>query len=453
MTSLDRFHPAVREWFRRRFEAPTDAQLAGWGAIGAGRDALVAAPTGSGKTLTAFLSSIDSLFRRGLDGGLPAGIDVVYVSPLKALSSDIERNLVEPLEGIRETARSLGVTPPDIRVALRTGDTTQAERAAILREAPHILITTPESLYLMLTAERSRKLLTGVRTVIVDELHALMRDKRGAHLMLTLARLDALVADAGAPRPVRVGLSATVHPIEDAARYLVGTRRIDDAGRPDCTIVNVGHRRDLDIAIEAPPSELGAVATHEQWSEIYDRIAALIEQNRTTLVFVNTRRMAERVAHNLAQRIGEEHVAAHHGSLSKDRRLRMEQRLKSGEMRAVVATASLELGIDVGTVDLVCQVGSPRLITTFLQRIGRSGHALGRTSVGRLFATTRDELVECAALVRAVHAGRLDRVEPPVAPLDIVAQQVVAEVASREWDEDALYEMVRGATPFAALDR
>ncbi|HYM14253.1 MAG TPA: DEAD/DEAH box helicase [Dehalococcoidia bacterium] len=449
MTAPEHFHPAVRAWFNGRFPAATDAQLRGWAAIAEGRDALIAAPTGSGKTLTAFLSSIDSLLRRSLAGDLPDGIDVVYVSPLKALSSDIQRNLEQPLAEIDAIAKGLGYGPARIRTALRTGDTTQAARAAILRSAPHILITTPESLYLMLTAERSRALLRNVRTVIVDELHALMRDKRGSHLMLSLARLDALCER----RPLRIGLSATVHPIEDAARFLVGSDRTAPDGTPDCTIVNVGHRKDLDLLVEVPPSDLQAVATHEQWSDIYDRLAELIAEHRTTLVFVNTRRMAERVAHNLGARLGEEHVAAHHGSLSKDRRLRIEQRLKDGEMRAIVATASLELGIDVGTVDLVCQIGSPRAVTTFLQRIGRSGHALGLTSRGRLFATSRDELAECAALIRAVHAGTLDRIEPPAAPLDILAQQIVAECACREWTEDGLYDMVRAAAPYAALAR
>ncbi|MBI5289482.1 MAG: DEAD/DEAH box helicase, partial [Chloroflexi bacterium] len=521
MSAFESFHPAVRAWFERKFEKPTDAQRAGWDAIAQGRDTLVAAPTGSGKTLAAFLSTIDALFQEGASGpadestagggcatssnsssrsshrgqssrATPAGegarapfasrgIEIVYVSPLKALSSDIQRNLEAPLSEIREMAREMGIEPPEIRTALRTGDTTQSQRAAILRDVPHVLITTPESLYLMLTAERSRRLLGGVRTVIVDELHALMRDKRGSHLMLTLARLDALCAEHGSARPVRVGLSATVHPIELAARYLVGSEKQDAGGgardtdgasalsehltpQPplhgvergipvECTIVDVGHRRDLDLAVEVPPEELQAVASAEQWRDIYDRIAALIAEHRTTLVFVNTRRLAERVAHNLQQRLGEEHVAAHHGSLSKERRLQMEQRLKDGEMRAVVATASLELGIDVGTVDLVCQIGSPRAITTFLQRIGRSGHALGRTSKGRLFATTRDELVECAAVIRAVRRGVLDTVEPPVAPLDILAQQIVAECACREWDEDALFEMVRQATPYAELER
>ncbi|MGD0526934.1 MAG: DEAD/DEAH box helicase [Polyangiaceae bacterium] len=436
------FHPAVRSWFERSFDAPTQAQERGWAEILAGRDTLIAAPTGSGKTLAAFLAAIDALVHRADTGDIGEGIDVVYVSPLKALSSDVEKNLAVPLAGIRDAALDLGRPPAAIRTALRTGDTTAAARAAIVRKAPHILITTPESLYLMLTAEKTRGLLRHVRTVVVDELHALMRDKRGSHLALSLARLDAL-ADT---RPQRIGLSATVHPIREAARFLSG------ANRP-CTVVDVGHRRDLDLAIELPGTDLEAVATHEQWSEIYDRLAALVGAHRTTLVFVNTRRMAERVAHHLGERLGADSVGAHHGSLAKDRRLHIEQRLKAGEMRALVATASLELGIDVGTVDLVCQIGSPRAVTTFLQRIGRSGHALGRTSRGRLFATSRDELVECSALVRAVAAGRLDRVEPPEAPLDVLAQQIVAECSAKEWTEDALFAMCRTATPFAQLER
>ncbi len=436
------FHPAVRAWFERTFEGPTPAQERGWAEILAGRDTLIAAPTGSGKTLAAFLAALDRLVHRGDDGALEPGIDVVYVSPLKALSSDVQKNLELPLEGIRAAAAELGLPPPAITTALRTGDTTPAARAAIVKRAPHILITTPESLYLMLTAERTRALLQRVRTVIVDEVHALMRDKRGSHLALSLARLDAVAES----RPQRIGLSATVHPIDEAARFLVGK------GYP-CAVIDVGHRRDLDLAIELPTTDLQAVASNEQWKEIYDRIAALVDSHRTTLVFVNTRRMAERVAHHLGERLGADRVGAHHGSLAKDRRLRTEQRLKAGEMRAIVATASLELGIDVGSVDLVCQIGSPRSVTTFLQRIGRSGHALGRTSRGRLFATSRDELVECAALVRAVAAGRLDRIEPPAAPLDVLAQQIVAECATREWSEDALFALVRSATPYAHLDR
>jgi ATP-dependent Lhr-like helicase len=436
------FHPAVQRWFEGAFASPTPAQALGWPEITSGRDTLIAASTGSGKTLAAFLSSIDRLVHKACTGELPAGIDVVYVSPLKALSSDVRRNLEVPLAGIQAAAVSLGLALPEIRSALRTGDTTPAARAAITRAAPHILITTPESLYLMLTAERSRALLRGVRTVIVDELHALMRDKRGSHLALSLARLDALAEQ----RPQRIGLSATIHPIDAAARFLTGP------GRP-CATIDVGHRRDLDLAVEVPGSDLSAIATHEQWAEVYDRLAALIGQHRTTLVFVNTRRMAERVAHHLGERMGQDCVGAHHGSLAKERRLRLEQRLKAGDMRAIVATASLELGIDVGSVDLVCQIGSPRAISTFLQRTGRSGHALERTSRGRLFATSRDELVECAALVRAIGAGHLDRIEPPRAPLDILAQQIVAECSVREWDETSLFDLVRTATPFADLSR
>ena len=436
------FHPVVRAWFERTFGSPTDAQSLGWASIVRGVDTLIAAPTGSGKTLAAFLSSLDALTHRALAGELEGGVDVLYVSPLKALSSDVQKNLAVPLEGIRRVASELGLEPPAIRTALRTGDTTASARTAITKTPPHVLITTPESLYLLLTAERSREVLRRVKTVVVDEVHALMRDKRGSHLALSLARLDAL-ADT---RPQRIGLSATVHPIERAARFLVGT------GRP-CEIIDVGHRRAIDIGIEVPRSELGAVATNEQWGEVYDRLAELIAENRTTLVFVNTRRMAERVAHHLAERVGEHRVGAHHGSLAKERRLRIEERLKSGEMKAIVATASLELGIDVGSVDLVCQIGSPRAMTTFLQRIGRSGHALGRTSVGRLFATSRDELCECAALVRGVAAGKLDQIEPPEAPLDVLAQQIVAECAAREIGEDALFALVREAEPFGRLER
>jgi ATP-dependent helicase Lhr and Lhr-like helicase len=442
MSALSSFHPAVRAWFEQALGAPTLAQSQGWLEIAKGKDTLIAAPTGHGKTLAAFLSSIDALVKKAEEGGLGAGIEVVYVSPLKALSSDVQKNLERPLAGIREAMSSLGSEPPPLRMALRTGDTTPAARAAIVKKPPHILITTPESLYLMLTAPRPRELLRTVRTVIVDEVHALMRDKRGSHLALSLARLDA-VAEV---RPQRIGLSATMNPIEEAARFLVGT------GRP-CAIVDVGHRRDLDLRIELPGTDLEAVATNEQWAEIHARLAALVLEHRTTLVFVNTRRMAERIAHNLAERLGEASVGAHHGSLSKERRLALETRLKAGEMRAIVATASLELGIDVGTVDLVCQIGSPRATTTFLQRIGRSGHALGRTARGRLFATSRDELCECAALLRAIAAGHLDRLAPPKAPLDILAQQIAAECSARDWEEDQLFELVRQAAPYADLDR
>ena len=447
------FHPAVSTWFRRRFEAPTDAQSAGWPQIASGRDTLISAPTGSGKTLAAFLAGIDGLVRTAEAGDLEDGTEIVYVTPLKALGNDIQRNLETPLAEIREVATELGYQLPSIRTAVRSGDSTSSERQAMVRRPPHILITTPESLYLMVTAERSRANLRGVRTVIVDEIHALARDRRGSHLALTLARLDHLIAEAGGERPARIGLSATQRPIEEIAAFLVGSERLDEHGAPDCSIVDLGHQRDIELAVELPPSELGAVASGEQWGEIYDRIAELIAQHRTTLVFVNTRRLSERVAHQLALRLGEEHVASHHGSLAKERRIRLEQRLKDGELRALVATASLELGIDIGSIDLVCQVGSPRSITTFLQRVGRSGHALGVRPSGRIFPASRDELVESAALIRAVHAGRLDRIVQPVAPLDVLAQQIVAECATQEWREDELFELMRRATPYRTLSR
>jgi ATP-dependent Lhr-like helicase len=449
VSALDSFHPVVRAWFQRRFQAPTEAQAKGWPAIAGGRDTLIAAPTGAGKTLAAFLAAIDRLMRRAEAGQLEDEIEVVYVSPLKALSNDIQRNLEEPLAEMVELAREMGRDAADIRSMVRTGDTTSSERQQIVKRPPHILITTPESLYLMLTAERSREVLRKVKTVIVDEIHALIRDKRGSHLALTLARLDHVCDQ----RPARVGLSATQKPIEDTARYLVGSENVRPDGSAGCEIIDFGHQRDLDLRIEVPPTDLEAVCSGPQWGDIYDRLAELIREHRTTLVFVNTRRLAERVAHNLSERLGEEHVASHHGSLSKERRLNLEQRLKAGDMKALVATASLELGIDIGAVDLVCQLESPRSITTFLQRVGRSGHALGLTPKGRLFPTTRDELMECAALVRAVEAGRLDRVHPPVAPLDILAQQVVAEAACEPWAEDELYALVTKAAPYATLDR
>lgn len=452
------FHPLIRAWFARRFREPTAAQAQGWPQILAGRDTLIAAPTGSGKTLAAFLVCLDRLLRRADTGALDDATEVVYISPLKALSNDIHRNLEQPLEELRQVARELGYPEPAIRVAVRTGDSSPAERQALVSRPPHILITTPESFYLLLTAERSRQVLRTVRTVIVDEVHAVFRDKRGSHLALSLARLDALVQGTQPHpdplawreegwRPQRIGLSATQRPIEAIARFLVGTEA------PLPAIVDVGHQRDLDLGIEVPPTELEAVCSAQQWADIYDRIAALAQEHRTTLVFVNTRRLAERVAYQLSERLGEGRVAAHHGSLAKERRFQLEQRLKAGEMQVMVATASLELGIDIGTVELVCQIGSPRSIATFLQRVGRSGHALGLTPKGRLFPTTRDELVECAALLRAVRAGRLDAIVPPVAPLDILAQQLVAEASCRSWNEDELFDLVRRAAPYASLRR
>ncbi len=477
------FHPVIAEWFRRRFEAPTDAQTAGWPLIQSGRDVLIAAPTGSGKTLAAFLCGIDALVKQAEAGDLPNQTRIVYVSPLKALGNDIQRNLEAPLQELAEVAADLGYAVggslpgfgawPEIRVGLRTGDTSQKDRQAYVKTPPHIMITTPESLYLMLTAARARETLRHVRTVIVDEIHALARDKRGSHLSLSLARLDHVCEQ----RPARIGLSATQRPVEEIAAFLIGTEHVarnaspsprkhvlspvegergpggEVLPNPDCAIVDLGHQRDLELHLEVPPSDLEAVAAREQWADVYERLAGLIRAHRTTLVFVNTRRLSERVAHNLRERLGEDAVASHHGSLSRDRRLRVEQRLKQGELKALVCTASLELGIDIGSIDLVCQVGSPRSVATFLQRVGRSGHALGLKPQGRLFPTSRDELVECAALIRAVRAGRLDRVIQPVAPLDILAQQIVAECACEDWTEDGLYDLVRRAWPFRDLDR
>ncbi len=444
-------HPAVRTWFERRFpDGATEPQAAGWREIAAERHTLIAAPTGSGKTLAAFLVCIDRLYRAyDALGEAPAeqqGPSVVYVSPLKALAVDIQQNLEAPLREIAAVAAELGLPAPDVRVAVRTGDTAAGERVAMLKRPPDFLITTPESLFLMVTAERSRAMLRTVRTLIVDEIHAVAGNKRGSHLALTLERV-AHVADHAVQR---IGLSATQRPIEAIAQLLTGM------GATDCAIVDTGHRRALDLALELPDDELGAVATGEQMAQILDLITGHVRSHRTTLVFVNTRRMAERVAHELGELLGEEmgaQVAAHHGSLSRDRRQRVEKRLREGDLRALVATASLELGIDIGPVELVCQIGSPRSFATFLQRVGRSNHTSTGTPAGRLYPTTRDELVECAAMLRGVRQGRLDAIVIPQAPLDIVAQQLVAECAAEQWKQDELFELVRRAAPFRNLTR
>jgi ATP-dependent Lhr-like helicase len=433
----------VARWFAERLGEPTTAQVRGWASIREGRHTLVAAPTGSGKTLAAFLGALDDLLQEGLRGPLPDEVRVVYVSPLKALSADIVKNLGEPRRGIRQLAEEAGLDAPRITAAVRTGDTTQSERAAMLRTPPHILVTTPESLYLLLTAERSREMLRTARMVIVDEIHAVIGTRRGAHLALSLERLEALTEGT----LQRVGLSATQNPIEEVARYLIGT------DRTECAIVDEGHRREMDLALEIPRSPIEAVMSHEVWEEYYDRLTELIAAHRTTLVFVNTRRLAERVARQLSDRLGDTVVTAHHGSLSKERRLDAESRLKGGHLKALVATASLELGIDIGSVDLVCQIGSPHRIATFLQRVGRSGHSIHGLPKGRLFAVSRDDLVECAALVRSVRRGELDRIVSHDAPLDVLAQQVVAESASREYSEDELFALVRRAWPYRELER
>ena len=451
------FHPAVAEWFRRRFpEGPTEAQSLGWPSIAAAKNTLIAAPTGSGKTLAAFLVAIDACLRRTLSGG-ERHTSVLYVSPLRALTVDVHQNLVTPLAEIAEIADELGLSTPDIRVAVRNGDTPSSARQAMLRDRPDIVVTTPESLYLMVTAARGREMLAKVDTVIVDEIHAIARDKRGSHLALTLERLERLVTASGAPRPIRIGCSATQRPIEAVARLLVGSGegRNNADGSPKCEIVDVGHRRRLDIEICLCSDELGAVMSNEQLTETVAMLAGEIEAHHTTLVFVNTRRMAERVAHLLAEELGEEMVTAHHGSLSMERRLSVESRLREGKLRGVVATASLELGIDVGPVDLVCQLGSPRAIATFLQRVGRADHRRNGVPKGRVFPFTRDELAECVALFGAVRDGDLDAVHPPVAPLDILAQQIVAECAASGTDgiaEAALGELVRRAAPYAELN-
>jgi len=443
------FHPITEKWFRTHLGEPTDPQRRGWPEIAAGRHTLIAAPTGSGKTLTAFLCCIDRLLRDWLDGQLRDGVRVLYVSPLKALSNDIHRNLETPLAQIREVAVENGYEAPPIRAAVRTGDTPASQRQKMLRNPPHIFVTTPESLYLLLTSEKGRACLRNVRTVIVDEIHALARDKRGSHLTLSLERLAQLCETP----PARIGLSATQRPIHDIARFLVGAGNVDDGGNVNCAIVDVGHVRELDLALEVPPTEMSAVCSHEQWEESYERLVELIQSHRSTLVFVNTRRLAERVSHRLAEMLGDDAVASHHGSLSRDLRHSAEQRLKSGHLKAIVATASLEMGIDVGFIDLVCQIGSPRSITTFLQRVGRSGHSLGVVPKGRLFPLTRDELMECLGLIRAIRQGRLDAIEIPLAPLDILAQQIVASVAAEERTEDELYAMCRRAWPYRDLER
>jgi ATP-dependent Lhr-like helicase len=432
----DTFHPAVQSWFTARFGEATAPQRDGWPPIAAGLNTLIAAPTGSGKTLAAFLWSIDTLLRQG--DALADSTQVLYVSPLRALSNDVQKNLQGPLEEIRALDPAL----PEIRVVVRTGDTPSGERTAMSKRPPHILVTTPESLYLLLTSDGGRRMLAATRTVIVDEIHALARDKRGAHLALSLERLEALV---GGPVQ-RIGLSATQKPLEAVGRFLVG------AGR-ECSLVDAGTFRTLDLGVEVPPSPLGTVCSHEQWAEIYARIADLIREHRTTLVFVNTRKMAERVSAQLQRLVGEDAVLSHHGSLSRERRLAAEQRLKAGELRALVATASLELGIDIGDVDLVVQVGATRSIATFLQRVGRAGHAVARVPKGRLFPLTLDELVEAAALLRCVREGVLDRTPQPPRPLDILAQQVVASCVPEAWTEDSLFETLRRAWPYRDLAR
>jgi ATP-dependent Lhr-like helicase len=482
--SLAWAHPLVQEWFTARFSTPTEPQEQGWPYILAGQTTLISAPTGSGKTLAAFLACIDRLVCKALAGELRDRTEVLYISPLKALGNDIQKNLEIPLGEILQMAGERGLLMPEIRTAVRTGDTLMKDRRLMLKRPPHILVTTPESFYILLTAEKSRAILRDVETVIVDEIHAVADDKRGVHLSLSLERLEALTHRP----PVRIGLSATQKPIEEVARFLAGNSD-SERTRPDPVIVNVGHKRTLDIGVEVPSSELGPVASNEMWDEIYERIVQLVNAHRSTLVFVNTRRLAERIAHQLGERLGEDNVAAHHGSLSRKLRLEAERKLKEGQVKVLVATASLELGIDVGTVDLVCHISSPRSIAVALQRVGRSGHWRGAVPKGRFFVTTRDDLAECAVLVRAIRLGELDRLIFPEGSLDVLAQQIVACCAAAGgaavpaaavealhphpsvtnepgltagvdagatnggWDEDDLFALVKRAYPYRSLSR
>src|SRR6184192_3363700 len=447
------FHPAVRRWFEQTFGSPTEPQLRGWPAIQSGRHVLISAPTGSGKTLAAFLASLDVLFREGAQADLPDETQIVYVSPLKALSNDIRKNLQEPLVGIRALLQQANGREIDVRAEVRTGDTTAAQRQALIKKPPHILVTTPESLYLLLTSESGRRMLSTTRTLIMDEIHAVVDDRRGAHLALSVERLTALTKSASGGPLQRVGLSATQKPIEEVARFLVGAYAVDAAGNPDCEVIDIGHRRELDVAIELPKSPLEAVMSNEVWEEIYYRLAELIQAHRTTLVFVNTRRMAERVTHHLSELLGSEAVTSHHGSLSAKLRLDAEDRLKRGELTALVATASLELGIDIGSVDLVCQLGTTRSIASLLQRVGRAEHKRGGLPKGRIFPLSRDELVECAALLRCIRRGELDRLSIPEKPLDVLAQQIVAAASTEDWDENEFFNLVRSSWPYRNLAR
>ncbi|MGH9881945.1 MAG: DEAD/DEAH box helicase, partial [Pyrinomonadaceae bacterium] len=479
--NLEIFHPAVARWFAKTFPSATRPQEEAWPAIKQQRNTLIAAPTGSGKTLAAFLSAIDDLVRLGVERKLDDTTHVIYVSPLKALSNDIHANLQVPLEGIQQELKAMGLSEVNIRTLVRTGDTPAAERTAMTKRPPHIVVTTPESLYILLTSDGGRRMLETAHTLILDEIHAVVGDKRGSHLALSVERLENLVRayqpppskiestngqlQLSAPAVVnrqssivnrtltRIGLSATQRPIEEVARFLVGIENLRADGTPDCAIIDSGHARRLDLSIELPESPLQAVISGEVWEEIYDRIALLIREHRTTLVFVNTRRLAERVARHLGERIGDENIAAHHGSLAREQRLAAEQRLKAGELNALVATASLELGIDIGDVNLVCQIGSTRSIASFLQRVGRSNHTVAGFPKGRIFPLSRDELVECAALIDAVRRSELDRLSIPEKPLDILAQQIVATVAPEEWTEDELFAMARRAYPYRNLER
>src|SRR5438128_3716133 len=444
---MPQFLPFVRRWFEQTFTEATRPQREGWDAIASGRDTLIVAPTGSGKTLASFLWALDHLHRLGLEGRLEDRVYVVYVSPLRALNNDIEKNLRAPLAGIRAAAAEDGLTLPEVRVAVRTSDTLAAARQAMTRRPPHVLITTPESLYILLTSRRFRPALAGVRFVIVDEIHALMGNKRGAHLAVTLERLQALVEAEHGARPQRIGCSATVSPVEDALAFLTGATAHNPA------LVDAGFTRELDIQVVAPVDDFLSATSDTIWDATLQQVAELVESHRTTLVFAQSRRAAERLARDLNDRLADGQVAAHHGSLSRRARLEAENRLKDGALRALVATSSLELGIDVGAIDLVVQLQSPRNVAAALQRVGRAGHLLSRVSKGRIVVTKGEELLEAAAVVRAIRERTLDRVRMPEAPLDVLAQQIVAAVAAESLEVDVLLERVRRAAPYRGLSR
>jgi ATP-dependent helicase Lhr and Lhr-like helicase len=444
--SLSLFNNLVSTWFRETFKTPTEVQEKAWAAIKSARNTLIAAPTGSGKTLAAFFSAIDDLVRQHLKGRLETGTQIVYVSPLKALSNDIERNLQIPLAGINAYLEKQGLPPADIAVSVRTGDTPMADRARMLKNPPHILVTTPESLYLLLTSPNGRKMLSTVHTLIIDEIHALVGDKRGSHLALSVERLENLVGR----KLHRIGLSATQKPVEQVANFLTGN--VTDT-ESQCAIIDTGHSRKLDLSIEIPSSPLTAVMANEVWTEIYDKLIDLIQSHKTTLIFVNTRRLAERLSHNLNEKLGPGFVLAHHGSMSREQRFEAERKLKYGELKALVATASMELGIDVGSIDLVCQIGAARSIAAFLQRVGRSGHSVDKTPKGKIFPLTTDELVDCVAIIDSIRRGELDKIIMPEKPLDVLSQQIVAETSCEEYSDEALFALVKKAYPYRDLTR
>ncbi|MBE9549023.1 MAG: DEAD/DEAH box helicase [Proteobacteria bacterium] len=451
---MENFTPAVRSWFEESFAAPTAVQEAAWPEIKAGHNTLIAAPTGSGKTLAAFLAVIDNLVAETSSCVHKYEVRILYISPLKALSNDIEKNLQHPLAGIDRWLQLNQGSDSGIRAAVRTGDTSPGERAAMLRKPPQILVTTPESFYLLLTSVKGRQMLSTVSTVIVDEIHALVSNKRGSHLALSLERLE-LLRKIHSNKPLqRIGLSATQNPISAVADFLGGQQQ--GKQRP-VGIVDTGHKRDWNLALELPPSPLTPVMSNEVWGEIYARIETLALKHTTTLIFVNTRRLAERVARHLGERlaesIGENQVTAHHGSLAKEHRLDAEQRLKDGQLKILVATASLELGIDIGDIDLVIQLGSPGSIAALVQRVGRAGHQVGGISKGRLFPLSRDELVESIALLKAIAEGKMDVLRIPEKPLDVLAQQIVAEISAGEQNIDTLLSWVKQARPYRELKR